>query len=93
MTEKKKPEADQKVDPAQVQTEEAVAGDQDPALATVGDAEVAMMELLAEFRRPHVRGRYDQRLVAIATTQIELGFLALFKAMTLAMNSEQKVEG
>lgn len=58
--------------------------DSEDASSAAGDCEQAVMEFLDEFQRPHVRGRYDQRLVSIARTQIELGFLALHKAIRLA---------
>jgi hypothetical protein len=46
--------------------------------------EVAIVELLDGYGQPHVRGQYDQRLIAIARTQIELGFLALYRALAKA---------
>jgi hypothetical protein len=43
--------------------------------------EVAVMEMLSSYSQPHLTGQYDQRLIAIARTQIELGFLALYRAL------------
>lgn len=92
MTEKKKPDPapQEQAAPTEAQAPE---GSSNALAATVAEAEAAIMEMIAELRAPHRQGFFDQRLVSIAATQFELGFLALFKAMTLAMNSEQKVEG
>lgn len=43
--------------------------------------EAEVEELLSIYSQPHNRGQYDQRLISIARTQIELGFCALYKAL------------
>jgi hypothetical protein len=79
MTEKKKiePAAPGVQSSAATPTEEPI---QLPSV--VREAEAAIMEMIEEHSRPHLRGVYDQRLVAIARTQFELGFLALGKALS-----------
>lgn len=54
------------------------------AMGTAKGIEEAVMGFLGEFQHPHLRGKYDQRLVSVARTQIELGFMALHKAIALA---------
>ena len=55
----------------------------------IGQTPVAQLEskiahVIGLHRRPEVVARYDQRLIAIAATQLELGLLALAKARALA---------
>lgn len=71
------------------QVEAAQADDLDP----VEEIEVMITEMLDTYSQPHVRGRYDQRLIAIARTQIELGFLALHKAVWKAEADEAREGG
>lgn len=80
MTEKKQP-APPPEDKAEV---EAPAQELHPADAL----EAAINELLDGYSLAHLRGQYDQRLIAIARTQIELGFLALHKALGQAEAGE-----
>lgn len=84
MTEKQKnpPPEEKKPDPAL--PTEAVAAEDHGDLHPAEVIEAQAMELLNSFQQPHLRGSYDQRLVAIARTQIELGFLALYRAIAKA---------
>lgn len=55
----------------------------------IGRTPVAQLEskiahVIGLHSNPAVKGRYDQRLIAIAATQLELGLLALAKARALA---------
>lgn len=83
MTDKK-----QTTPPPQVETPETAASEEElhPAEAI----EAAVLEFISNYSQPHMKGQYDQRLISIARTQIELGFLALYKALSLA---DQAAEG
>jgi hypothetical protein len=60
---------------------EAIAPEAEEELHPSEALEVEVTRLLDAYSQPHLHGQYDQRLIAIARTQIELGFCAFYKAL------------
>lgn len=50
-------------------------------LAILRETEKELREFIGQYMQPQVRGVFDQRLLETAQTQIELGFLALYRAI------------
>lgn len=86
MTEKKSADSAQRPNPKEDQAGKANESQDAPdALAqAVSEAEVAIMQMVNELRRPYLRGKFNQKLVSLAADQFELGFLALHKVANQA---------
>lgn len=65
---------------AQQEAPPEINEDLEAELDQQAEVERAVLDLIAKMTAPHNSARYDQRWLAIARTQIEMGFMALARA-------------